>query len=352
MGEISDFLKHAEKLGFVNAAAPKEYANHPLIRGKTFYTLPVALLDQLEKQLGSGVFDADSWRLERALAEQLQPVARLVGFVDGVAIEYELLPLKPLPLPQPDGDTLKRLKRPLNEAQYRLIRKSAEERLGFFWQAQRGYAGWLVTNRQFLEERDSLLATWWGKLREHGLPQAKLATSGAILAGFGFRRLRGSQNERFFNAFETFYARWRLSHMVTPELPVPIAPQIPVVTPQSVMAYMNAGGVTLYQPDTMPIPSRDMLRDVLDDIRTSHHAEHLRGWLNIVRKSRPNDRAVLRYGRILALHHYWTVLSERHPDLIGRRGNVGPIQRAFAKFLSVDAKTVEKDRQHIRRRLA
>jgi hypothetical protein len=213
----------------------------------------------------------------------------------------------------------------------------------------RGYIGWLITNARFLKERNELFARWQSELERNGIPQSGETFLETVPPSKAVQRITSDTTKRFLDAFAQFYARWRLVQLVTGELPEPLAPQIPVRTPLALLSHMEAGGVTLYQPDTVPVPPRDTLRDVLEDVRIGNENAHLGEWITVVRKGRANNESITRFERLLVLHHYWTVLQQRHPGIFRR--NTGRIQDAFADFLHVSPRAIEKDRQLVRKRL-
>ena len=219
----------------------------------------------------------------------------------------------------------------------------------FYHVALRGYAGWLLTNPQFLDERDGLLQKWSGQQAKHGIPQNGPTRFGGVPHAKMFQPVTDDSTSRFLSAFKQFYARWRLQHLKTRELPEPLSPQIPLVTPLAILTHMEAGGVSLYQPDTMPVPPRDRLRDILEEIRVHHQDDHLADWVDVVGRNRHNDNSLQFYGSILAVHHYWTVLEERHSQAL--KGNIGRVEEAFAEFLGTGRDAVHGHRQHVRDRL-
>ncbi len=333
----------------VDHAVPECYATHALIQDKTFYVLPVALLDELERTLGRATFDQELFDMERALAAQLKPIPALVGFQDGQAIRYELLAPEPTPLPPADRALLDRSPWNLDVAGYKAICAAAQQRMHPYRVAMRGYIGWLMTNLQFLDQRDQLFRKWRKQLAKHGIPQSGPTKFGGVPHRDLFRRVRARKMLDFLNEFAAFYARWRLLHLITCELPEPLAPQIPLLTPLALLTHMQAGGVSLYQPDTMPVPPRDQLRHMLDDVRLARENDHLREWIEIVRHERHSNRALDAYGDIFALHHHRTVLLQRHAGVFRRR--LGKLDEAFAGFLGCDTRTVENHRARIRTRL-
>lgn len=342
----SSLVELLEELGGASMSVPDCYADHSLIRGRIFYTLPVGLLREVERAVGRDAFAQDLVEMEYALAEQLDPVPTLVGFDRGQAIEYALLTSAAVPLPQASDDWLKRLN--FDRVTYAAFCKKVAQQIGSYPAALRGYVGWLRTNPDFLDGRDQLFEKWPDQLAEHGIPQAGPTFFGGIPYEKLFYPVQRSTMLDFLNDFDSFYTRWRLRHLKTRDLPEPLAPQIPLNTPLALLSHMREGGVSLYQPDTMPVPPRDRLRNVLEDTRLARANDHLSEWIRIIRRSRRNDQAIALFGQVLSVHHYWTTLEDRHPRLFG--GNIGRLQEAFSRFLCVSTDAVDKYRQRIRRR--
>jgi len=325
---------------------PPEYREHPLVADRAFYVLPLALLDCLKKECGQD-FDRPLLEMEYVLARKLSHDQQLVGYRRGEAFGYDLLALEDLPLPVADDETLAAWG--ITRAEFEQSCRLGAARIAFYRVALRGYAGWLMTNRQFLQERDELFVRWHAQLATEGIPQTGWTFFGKLPHVEVFQRVTTKSTKGFLEDFARFYARWRLEHLVTPELPEPLAPQIPLRNPMALLTHMKVGGVTLYQPDTMPVPPRDRLRDILEEIRTNAKNGHLREWLRIVGRSRRSNHAMSQFAQLFTFHHYWTVVHERHPGLFS--GNVLRIQRAFANYLHVSSDAVDKYRQKIKRRL-
>ena len=327
---------------------PEQYRHHELVAGSVFYTLPVRLLTELVGKCGRGSFDEDLLQMEVALSEKIAHHPGLVGYSEkGEAITYSLLSSQHKLLWDASDAELDKMS--ATREKWETTRQQYTDRAAPFLDALRGYCGWLLTNREFLGERDELFATWEDRLARDGIPLSGPTMFGGVPHEELVRKVLDGEEVRFLQQFETFYARWRLQHLLTAELPEPLAPQIPLLTPVALLTHMKAGGVTLYQPDTMPIPSANLVRQMLDDVRMSHDNEHLAEWVRIVRKGRQNDHAVRAFGKIFVLHHYWMQLEQRHPLLF--KGRVRQVHEAFAEFLYVSPDAVDKYRQKIRSRL-
>ena len=328
---------------------PEEYRGHELVAGRVFYTLPIRLLDLLVKECGRTAFDPGALRMEVVLSEQLQHNYHLAGYTaTGEAFAYHLLAQDTWADWNPTEEILQTAKIP--RADFEKVRTGAPKEFELFEVALRGYVGWLVTNPQYLEERDALFDTWTDMIAAEGIPLSGSTMFGEVAHSELIQPVSDNRVVKFLKAFEQFYARWRLQHLVTKELPEPLSPQSPVVTPLALLTHMKTGGVTLYQPDTMPVPGRDRLRKALDTVRLHQDNDHLAAWIKVSRLSRPSDSAMTAFRRIFIQHHYWTALEQRHPQIF--RGNVGRIQNAFAEYLYVSPDSVDKYRQRIRSRLA
>ena len=326
---------------------PAAYANHALVARRVFYVLPRELFNALIAKLQPQTFDSQQLTMEHALTTALAPHPHLVGYRSGEAFSYSLLPIRQQFLWDPSKEDLSFIG--MTRETWDLTLKEGAEKLTPMLDALRGYCGWLVTNRDYLKERDTLFGKWKHRLATDGIPQSGPTFFGKMPLAEFIRVVSGKQEVRFLKAFEHFYARWRLQHLITRELPEPLAPQIPVLTPLALLTHMRTGGVTLYQPDTMPIPPRDRLREVLEDVRVSHANEHLKDWIKTVSASRHNDHSIRRFGQMFALHFYWTVFEERHAQVM--TGNIGRIQEAFGDYLGVSVDAIKKYFERIRKRL-
>lgn len=333
----------------VHPVVPEPYVDHELVAGRVFYILPCDLLRPLIDTCGEKAFVSDLLKLEAVLSARLHRNQRLIGYNrSGEGFDHTLLPFRDVPLPNPSDRFLKEIGR--TRESYDCFLKEAPKRLGPYRDALRGYLGWLITNRQYLSERDTLFSNWHPEILTIGIPQSGPTITGSIKPNPYTRLVESQRSSDFLSEFEQFYARWRLQHLITRELPEPLAPQIPIAAPAALQTNMRTGCVSLYQPDTVPVASRDMIRDILEEIRTHEDDNnHLKEWHAIVRKSRQNDHTLRKYGQILNLHFYWSRLRERHPNLF--KGRVGKIQAAFGNYLGVDSKAIENARRRIKKRL-
>jgi hypothetical protein len=233
-----------------------------------------------------------------------------------------------------------------NRAQLENVLRLAETQLRFFAQAAKGYLGWLMLNPVFLEEQNELLQKWHREIEKLGLPQLALATTGKPPKKI--TRKMPPRFPAFFEQFEQFYLRWRLLGLATPNLPIPLTPQTPLPAPILAMGPMNRVGSLFFVPDTYPIPSRDQLRNLLEDsLRHRREEEHLSEWSKIVSGKNSAKNRIERYARLFEMQHYVRILTERHSELM--EGHVHELEAALAKFLDCRPPTIHRDLSFIRK---
>jgi hypothetical protein len=229
------------------------------------------------------------------------------------------------------------------------IMRTYGQRSERFAKVTRGYAGWLMTNRQFLAEHDELLAAWAQMIRKWGLDRLGILLPHGISLP-GNDPTADPQWPGYGAAFEAFFLRWRLQGLAAPRLPVPLQPLMAGVFPASILPQvMRAAGVFCI-PDTYPIPSRDELRGMLEDsLHGSGRPEHLVEWMTIIAGHNAAKKPIPRYARLFEVQHYWRVLHQRHPEALRRKGEV--VKRAIASFLGTSEGAIHSDLLVIRNKL-
>ena len=165
--------------------------------------------------------------MEIEIARNLPDSTDIVAYDRSEPINYPLLQQARLPMPRLTTKDLKALGWSWSETECRSLMEQAEQMISPYHAAMRAYVGWLVTDPAFIGERDALFADWASPINSYGIPQPGPTTDGAVPEGLLFKKVRGKQIKGCLDAFDTFYARWRLQRMVTPHLPEPLAPQVP-----------------------------------------------------------------------------------------------------------------------------
>lgn len=322
---------------------------HPLVDGRVFFSLPQRLLALLEKQFTKTQFDPQLWDLERWLSNGVVLRSDFVGYFDGLPLNYPYLHDPLATTLQPEcfylpgwTDEHKR--------QVSAITQTLGTRSARFHVPARGYCGWLLTNQQFLTEHDELLKRWRGHLFHYGLPGSSVFIQRHPRQDSGACETIASSE--LLNDFSIFYLRWRLRFLEAPYLPIPAVPQVPTPLPARNSSEI---GTTLFLPDTFPVPSRDELREMMEDaLRGGARQEHLSEWHALVRSDNKSKTGIARFGRIFVLQHYWSVLHHRHQQSLKRKE--GELKLVMARYLFDDAfsekdATIHQDLLSIRDRL-
>ncbi len=319
--------------------------DHAQVTGRFYYALPRQLVNLLEAVLGSSTFDPAAWDLERRLATETDQPWNRVGYRDGFPLDYPYL-FEPVGMEIPNDV---RTAAGMSTGQTATLIATWSGAAPRFRGPTVGYCGWLLTNPDFLTEHDALLDRWLGHLFHHPIP-GPADIQRRVLPANGELPVAPSP-AAFVADFAGFYDRWRLTGLAAPYPPSPAVPQVPAPIPAR---NQPRTGVTFFLPDTFPVPSREQLRDLLEDaLRGGQTPEHLAEWRDLVRGDQRSKNAIARYGWLFVLQHLMTVLYFRHGSALHRKS--GSVERILAQYLIGDRPggedTIHKDLGFIRRRL-
>jgi hypothetical protein len=326
-----------------NTSVPAQYQSHALVRNQFFLTLPLRLWEILQRELRDNGIDSVNLELEHGLSRITGNHESNVGFWRNLPINYHLLAREPLAFP--DAATLAAAGISMNAEQL----KTATQRSFRFLLNARGYAGWLMTNRCFLEEHDDLVRQWSEQLLRWGPHMVGIPIPSHMPPG-QFNPTSEPSWTDFQEVFLAFLVRWRLRGLAAPTLPIPIQPLMGGDFPVTILQQLIRAGGVFNWPDIAPIPSREELRDILEDaLRGRESPEHLQGWMEIVAGNNTARNQIARYATIFELQHYWRVLCRRYPEI--QEGNVERLRFAFAEFLEVSDGKIAADLSLIRDQL-
>jgi len=330
-----------------NLTVPSRFLRFPQIKARYFFTLPDALWDVVIGRLGKDRFGAEALDLERELSRICGDHSSVAGFWQGRAIAYSLL--RPLPEEVPSADDAAWCGWESNQAKLDNTMRRYEEQSKGFAKATRAYAGWLLTNRMFVDEHDTLFAEWSEMVQRWGLNRL-----GILLPTKGL--LRGDDptaDPRWTDysvAFEEFFSRWRLLGLAAPYLPIPIQPLMGGAMPMSVLTQLNRARGAFCLPDTFPVSSRDDLRNMLEDaLRGSEGPDHLKDWQALIARDNSAKKPLGKFARLLEVQHYWRIFRRRHPRAIHRK--LGLLKVALSEFLKTSTDSIHRDLLFIGQRL-
>ncbi len=324
------------------------------------YSLPPTLLTKFEDEHVHERIPVDAWCATKAFADRCEK-DRSVGEWQRQPIRYDLLQR-----PHSVSNIFEAIpeewrKRPDWESSGWAAIAKQKDYLSEQFDKQHGevrlqraaYAGWLVTNKQFIEEHDSFFVRHQATIKTHGLPilDNLPATVSAIE---GSKPARG-KIAALASDYTQFLGRWGLSRMAAPYLPeqspldqtlLPSEPPPPSIKRRS----RNAKLIDVnYLKLMSPVQREAWLRLHLNS------PNHLRGWATIVEAASSRRVQLQRYARLLQLHHYWFVINQNHTREL--HGKIRAMTYAFARFLFPKSElhrkieTVKKDVQGLRRSL-
>jgi hypothetical protein len=340
---------HAFNPATNNASVPFLYRDHPLIRERYYYTLPGQVLDAIIEALGAEYFDSDLLTVERSLSAICRDHATMVGFWKDVVVSFHGLRAADATI---SSQTIQALDPAEAVSVENAVRVYRERDLGHLQRFRRGYVGWLLTNLQFLDEHDSLLANHapfvqrWGTV--HNLVIVDDEYRARLLPDTDPQE--DPRWQPFYDDFIEFAMRWRLRRIAGPYLPEPLEPLAAGRVPVAILEkLMDANGI-FFIPDTMPVSSRGHICGMLDDaLHRGNRPEHLDEWLQIVRKDNTARNKMDRFARLFEIQHYWRILRDRHPQILPR--NFQRIEGALAAIFKRSDGAVHSDMIEIRNRL-
>jgi hypothetical protein len=306
-----------------------------------FYVLPWPLIESIESRIAPSPFaDAVGIR-EKELSQQCH-LEYSAGFRNAANISYsQLLPQRPLPIPPQEH--VEQLGWNMNAARVSLNLTRINKLLAHRDNVARGYVGWLLSNPEFIQEHDDVVAAWAQSVTQSAkVPPALLD----LTTSPSPRAAAQKDNSKSRN----FLLRWRLVKLAGPELPVPMLPTMAGAFPESILPQLMQVGGLFHYPDTFPVPSRDELRDMLSDaLKDQSDADHLAEWQKIIGRTNQAKNQITHYAVRRQLYHFWRLIQLRYRDKVAHRRKV--IRECLAKFLGVTEMSVRTNLQNISQRL-
>jgi hypothetical protein len=299
------------------------HSNVQLVRLDPLYVLPSELIGEISKVLPDWLSESER-NFERDLANLCESLGA-VGIAENGFVRCSLL--KPSPIPP---ELIKKLstqfvaEAPKDTANKLTI---ADERLELFHGQMQAFAGWLLTNPEFLDDRNSLRRRMQN------------------------RNLRQSFSAFFIGSdqgFKQFLDKWMLTGLSSWELPIPQGPNLSGVSwPDEVSR--RQGMVNVSMPNTMSMDSRFPLRDVIAEMHVGNRPGHLTEWFKVLDR-KGKSKGMQWYQRTLHLHFYLNfALGARYGDRLFAR-NWAKLDSAFGSFFCVGDDLIRQIRQEINRR--
>ena len=192
------------------------------------------------------------------------------------------------------------------------------------------YTAWLITNRQFLDEKDSYRRSW----------EDRVAATGQFPSyprSFLGRPLRS--NEKNESDFFYCYRRWEIDTFLTWDVPVPMSPQFHQVIYHDTVS-LDGAGLYLFLPWYLLKDGRFTLQELAKQLRREVSPSHLDAWFSLT----AGRRMKLGYKRLKNFFIlYWCyrlALQDRYADQLS--GRIKQLDRAFAHYLDLGGDSVKK----------
>ncbi|MDB5348490.1 MAG: hypothetical protein JWP89_6867 [Schlesneria sp.] len=309
---------------------PLSWNHAAVLDGGTCYIVPPRLMTLVIERVGSGRFSTLALEREAELGQAAGSKWGNVAIHKGRYVQhYDLDYSNPL-----DTEATQDFG---NRAQARLLARTSNARLQTVDVVRRGYLGWLLTRRAFLDEHDLLLTRHRTPIQQHGFPQPLRSSSDGL-------DISVAETAEWVADCHRFYSRWRLQSLAHPYLPYPLPFEIPTVQPAA--AEDDSGILKASIPDIYTTPGRGPFHEMIEDaIRGTTAPENLHEWLAIVRSGNLGKKVIPMYERWFRLQHYWRLLHRRFPEPLRRKKT--RLIEAFATFLNVNTDTIKLDLRKI-----
>ena len=237
----------------------------------------------------------------------------------------------------------------MEQAKVDLALELLETRLRPLRIVSRGYAGWLLTNKLFLDEHDAIFSHWGNMVRRWDLTRLGILLPKGMFAP-GNDPTTDPNWPEYSKAFEEFFTRWRLRGMAAPYLPVPLEPLMAGDLQITILPQLRRAGGVFCLPDTFPIPSRDELRNLLEGaLHGRAKPKHLTEWMKFIAKDNMAKKPIARFARLFEFQHYYRIVHHRHASVL--RGNDKIFKRVLAHVFGASEKTIIGDLRFVRKRL-
>jgi hypothetical protein len=215
-----------------------------------------------------------------------------------------------------------------------LTRVTQEQR-----QRLKGYAGWLLTEPTFLQEKQEL-ADCWQAMPPDERPSFPLTRPLVLPEGSLRREPSSPVPEPFELRVQVFLDRWGLTQLATWDLPVPQGPLLPNLLPPGSPA-LPVHGIHLVLPLHYPLQGADELQRQIFEfqkqaVRDLELPESLAGL--------PHHKS---YASLFDVIHLERAIRSRLPPGRPARGFVSHLEEALAVGVDVSLDLVQKCRKDI-----
>lgn len=323
-----------------------EHAN----RASPVYAIPGELLTHLLEVMPDWMTGEEE-AAERHFAESCRTNC-CIGVVDDRGIQHPCLDVPESP--QISAEVFEEL----NWGPYIITHAKADDQIrqALEW-AERvraqmtAYTGWLITNSQFIAERDQLRQKWGPVTDALGhIPEYPVRVNSAPAKK---RTPRGSVNvtHEFVGDLRAFYDRWILLGFPTWDLPKPRGGNVGGPPEFSKLAGVAAEPMVQVSP-AIRLSQRYPIHAILKSVAGAKAPDHLAEWIDVQKQQQTENLRYHRFSQIFRLRFYRdVVLASRYSQRF--QGNTGPLDEVFGRFLGgLGEDAVKKLRIHVNARLS
>ncbi len=227
------------------------------------------------------------------------------------------------------------------------------ERLSHLHDRLEARTGWLMTNPEFLRDRDRLKAKWREVVADLGQIPSYPVRLGAEFPSTLPPRARDVTAE-FIEDFNHFFDQWELDHLATWDLPVPRGGNLSGLPLPASATPLSA--VTLQLSPALALPSDFPLREVIAEAQQAaleqsscHNSRAAsEGWFAVTKNKHQRDLSFNRFRKMFRLIHYrYLVLKSRYADRF--RGHMEDLDAVFGLFVDSRVKQSADSIKKLRR---
>ncbi|HZZ42849.1 MAG TPA: hypothetical protein VFE58_07915 [Tepidisphaeraceae bacterium] len=289
-----------------------QYRDLEISKIDPLYALPEELITGIKTGI-PGLLKPKEVDFERDLAHLCSVAAGAAGIVAGNTVPGAML--QPLLTIKPNYEEIVEASQQFKvQCRPDDIRKDLAQRLDPLITQRQGYLGWLLTNRQYLQERDLI--------RRHREAQRN------------WRSFESIPHEQSDPTFRLFLDRWHLCSLHCWDLPVPKMGDLAGIGLPGLAIGGTPGITGLSLSSVVGLPKGYPLAQMLEEQNRQSAPEHLAGWIQVLFDKKPPRGGVEHYQGVFFVHFYLKyVIRSRYGQRIRRcQGKIDDvIAEAFGK---------------------
>jgi hypothetical protein len=301
-----------------------------LLNHEPLYAMPMRLIDLVKKELPELLVGVE--KKERSLTRFCEG-PDIIGFAWQRGVSSFLLHTRPVDAF--NRDTLETLCEGeelagYSEVQVEVWLKNLEARSRDVDSRLVGYAGWLMSTPQFLQELSELKGKGAAVVSEaREFPMISWLHDDAELRAEGRLGRTSKKKSTFPNEYKDFCKKWCLNRLVTWELPEPTGPSGCRLV-AGIIPDLAQQGVGMFVPYGFMNPTEINLSQLVKKLRAGTAPEHLRDWVDDGLQER-KGASFERFAQFFAFKHYWEIIETRYGSRLRKKR--GKFKHILGKFL-------------------